>query len=318
MINRLRILKEENRVLFSVSENGIYNITIRNSNGRLIFEKSYWNLESNIEYFILTTHEIDNPDLFITKSYPVVKSRIDYKENKLFIKCDGSHELKFKLYDHNNNQVLHQQQISFNSTEIWYSPPFKLLTVGHLILITENMFGDVVHTNHFNPDYVFCHIPKTGGTSIRKVLRLKQDHRVFDKSKSDKFSFAFVRNPYDRFLSAFFYLSNGGLGNSDYEDGKNYIGDSDIDSFIKYKLKNSLSQQHLRPQHEYIPNGVDFIGKVENMQQDFDRLCVILGIDSIELPYENKTKYNYQLTEDQKEIIYEIYKVDFDKFGYQR
>lgn len=320
MISKFKISNVENRIYFSVSENGFYNVTVRNQNDRLIFERFHWNLESNIEYFIVTTYDIDSPEFIINKSIPVVLSRIDYSQNKIFIRCEGDDELNFKLYDCNGNKLLSTGKFTFNNNEIWHSPSNQLNTIGHVILFIEDKYGQTIHTNNFKPDYIFCHIPKTGGTSIKKVLGIKTGHSVFDKTKSDKFSFTFVRNPYNRFLSAYFYLKEGGLGHQDKLDKEKYIGDSDLDDFIKNKLRNSINQQHFRPQSDYIPNGVDFIGKIENMQEDFDRLCEIIGVNKIELPCENKTSdySRYHLTEEQKEIVYDVYKHDFDKFGYDR
>ena len=66
--------------------------------------------------------------------------------------------------------------------------------------------------------FVFCHIPKTGGRSIAKMVRPLCNRRVGgvhtrmrrllrqEPDLEDYFSFCMVRNPYDRVLSAYRFL----------------------------------------------------------------------------------------------------------------
>ena len=95
-------------------------------------------------------------------------------------------------------------------------------------------------------NFVFIHVPKTGGVSIRKSLfdqdigphTTALDQRIYmGKKKYNDFSvIAFVRNPWDRLVSAFFYLKGGGLGNKNdlllYRTYVQKYGD-DFNSFIK-------------------------------------------------------------------------------------
>ncbi len=63
------------------------------------------------------------------------------------------------------------------------------------------------------PDFIFIHINKTGGSSIEKALKLPFEHLTakekiaevgLDKWQ-DKFTFAFVRNPFDKVCSHYRY-----------------------------------------------------------------------------------------------------------------
>jgi hypothetical protein len=99
-----------------------------------------------------------------------------------------------------------------------------------------------------------------------------------------------------------------------------YIGNSTFTDFVEKKLiKASKNQTHFRPQHYWIPEGADFIGKYENLEQDIYKLFKILKIDTtnLEIPHKNKTEYcKPNISKKHKDIIYNIYKKDFEIFGY--
>ncbi len=320
MITKLKISEKENMIWFEVGKSGLFQVSVKNGDGKLIFERTCWELSPDVNFTINTTSEIKNPEIQINPSVPIITTSIDYVSNKIFINSDEHVELKFRVYDTFNNRIIWRSSHKFNGPRIWHSPVEKLAKIGHLLLVIKDKWDNTIHTEHLNNEqYTFCHIPKTGGTSVKKALNVRTTHKVFDRKNSNCFSFAFVRNPYQRFLSAYFFLINGGLGSKQTIEKEKYIGNSDIDEFIKTKLINSLEQEHLTPQHHFIPDGVDYLGKVETMQEDFNKICEIIGIEPIELPHENTTpKYDFQLTEEQKDVIYEIYKEDFIRFGYEK
>jgi len=74
-------------------------------------------------------------------------------------------------------------------------------------------------------------------------------------------------------------------------------------------------------QSEYIDIDVDFIGRYENLQDDFDYVCGQLNIVSHKLPHYNKsTEHNdweSYYTDELKEIVYNFFKEDFERFDYR-
>ena len=153
---------------------------------------------------------------------------------------------------------------------------------------------------------IFVEVPKTGSTSVRSVIgNPKRPHKsisqikfmVNEKKFESYFKFGFVRNPWDRILSAYFWYKGGGVQNkADKKIGKNLPWR--FKKFIKNYEKfisehdNELSP-HFLPQVQIInnPNELDFIGKFENLEKDFSYVCKELGLDNIKLPHSNKSKH---------------------------
>lgn len=205
-------------------------------------------------------------------------------------------------------------------------------------------------------ELIFCHIPKTGGTSInaafgwtyfcdppphianetegtlRPHLNIGTEHRITDKHLyPDCFVFTFTRNPYDRFISHYNYIKKHGAMFGDMfwspdgldEHKKNLIGETkNISEFLRQKdLGEKMMQLDpvaVVPQHVWLPNGADFIGKLENLDNDFKTLTRILKKD-LDLPHLNVSiKEATELDKEEKQIIYEFYKKDFEIFGYDK
>lgn len=208
---------------------------------------------------------------------------------------------------------------------------------------------------------LFIHIPKTGGTSIEhffgmthpenfRFARWDRDRHDFLKkykhlTESDKiyyepqhypvsilkyliedydqyFKFAFVRNPYTRMLSEYFWQKRHTLRfNFDFNpiDFHNWCL-----SFLTV-----IDSSHKEPQFEFIDNSIDFIGKYENFAHDFNRLLSVLSGKKNEYAvYRNRKLQILNTTgvskdllvgrflSETREIIYKTYKDDFEKFGY--
>ncbi len=186
---------------------------------------------------------------------------------------------------------------------------------------------------------IFIHIPKTAGISISKALFgnrsgghkstrfYKQIFGVF--IFNSYFKFSFVRNPYSRLVSAYNFLMKGGFCKKHKkwveENISNYESFHDfVTMWLNEENINNIS--HFRPQFNYVCDKndkveIDFIGRFENLEEDFQKVCRILDIDT-ELPHINssnttqhwKTFYNNETLK----IVERVYKKDFDIFGYDK
>jgi len=185
---------------------------------------------------------------------------------------------------------------------------------------------------------IFVHVPKTAGKSISHSLfnwilgphmNILKFQLVFPKPTFDRyFKFAFVRNPYDRLVSAFFYLKNSDPNSSDYPWAKaNLSRYDDFETFVTDWVtpQNILTWPHFKPQYRFICDVhdhvlVDFIGRYENLEQDFAIVAQKLQINA-ELQYRNRgqhrrRKYHTYYTEETKNIVAEVYERDFTILEY--
>jgi hypothetical protein len=178
--------------------------------------------------------------------------------------------------------------------------------------------------------FCFIHIERNAGTSIRDALsrtlkiphfksfwylgpmRGKGGQRAIDyinllgrKRYDSYFSFAFVRNPYDRLVSWFSYDN---FGTNTFEEW--------LDYFFKHVKLDQMA--YLADEKREI--AVDFIGKFENLQKDFNKVCDELSIPHIKLPVKNKSKrrpYRKYYTDGTLEFVREKLAEEIDFFDYE-
>jgi chondroitin 4-sulfotransferase 11 len=157
--------------------------------------------------------------------------------------------------------------------------------------------------------FIFIHVPKTGGTSLRTALGMgpapyhitAQKLRQSFPDSATKFSFAFVRNPWDRLVSYVHSMKN----QWERPDRSQQLGG-------------------FRPQVHYIMDDdgkplVDFIGRYENLAEDFHTICVRIGIPTPPLPHLNRSvhrQYRRYYDDDSKRFVAENYAADIERFGY--
>jgi hypothetical protein len=184
---------------------------------------------------------------------------------------------------------------------------------------------------------IYVHMPKAGGNSIEKGLKLrKTGHKPLklfeialpEKDYNSAVIFTFVRDPWSRLASAYYYLKSG---KGSVEDNlwveKNLSEVDDFKSFVKcYVNGNSVYNYiHLIPQIEFLKqwNGVpkaNFIGRLDNIEEDFLDLCKLINRPNLSLPHNNKTekRFNYldEYDEEMIEIVSMAYSEDISFFNF--
>jgi len=129
------------------------------------------------------------------------------------------------------------------------------------------------------------------------------------------FKFAFVRNPYDRYVSTCYFLNrnNNSMDKRPVEMMKEIVK-SDV---LKTKML-------YHPQYSFIVNKdhqlkTDFIGKFEKLDVDFQLLSEHLQFSYAKLNLRNHNAhppYQELYDEELRELVYEYYKKDFTTFDY--
>jgi hypothetical protein len=194
---------------------------------------------------------------------------------------------------------------------------------------------DVMRSNRLNSgnisllrSCIFVHIPKCAGNTIKDCVGgFGQDShskaKEIPKDFFDNFySFSFVRNPWDRCLSAYYYLFKGGARNSqDFIDREEFV--INYPNFYDFLIKGGLdraasNQTHFIPQVRFLEHrSFNFIGKVENIKKDMEIVCKNLKIEC-DLPHFNRSirPSPSSYTPKMADVISRVYQEDIEEFGF--
>ena len=186
---------------------------------------------------------------------------------------------------------------------------------------------------------IFIHIPKCAGSSVNQQLKLKSvgfsghSSASYHSEYKDYFSFTFIRNPYDRIVSAYKYFRKLKSGhrwykrNSIISDAANDMEFNDfvhhINDFMKLMKREEGSFEsgiHFQPFHYFIDQSIDFVGRFENIQQDYAEILSYLKLPVKLLPKTNSTNnlnYRKLYTKESRKIVYDIYQEDIENYSYE-
>lgn len=186
---------------------------------------------------------------------------------------------------------------------------------------------------------IFVHIPKCAGSSINQELNLKSvgfsghSPMSYHSEHSDYLSFTFVRNPYDRIVSAYKYFRKLKKGhrwysrNSIISDAANQMNFKEfvyhIPDFMKLMKREEGSFEsgiHFQPFYYFIDEPIKHIGRFENIQRDFIKIRRSLDLPLKSLPKTNSTNnlnYRELYIEETKNLVYNIYQEDIKKYNYE-
>jgi hypothetical protein len=130
---------------------------------------------------------------------------------------------------------------------------------------------------------------------------------------SGLFKFAFVRNPWDWQVSLYHYV----LAHPENETHAKAIELGSFEAYIRWRAGQVRTQTEiLRDCNGQI--GVDFLGKVEQIEQDFARICERLDL-KLHLPHTNRSDhrpYTEYYTPATRDLVGQLYEIDCRNFGY--
>jgi hypothetical protein len=151
-----------------------------------------------------------------------------------------------------------------------------------------------VYTAPTGEEFIFIRIPKAAGNSVCRALGVRPGlhvplSAVCPRKVESLYSFAVCRCPWDRLVSAFFYLCQGGTRNTTdardrqavlpyLEDFPRFVRDLADDPEQWFKL------QHFRPQLDWVAGkdggaGVSRMLRAERLDDEFPGVLRLLGMD---------------------------------------
>tara|TARA_Y100000034_G_scaffold127228_1_gene179719 strand:- start:447 stop:1004 length:558 start_codon:yes stop_codon:yes gene_type:complete len=171
---------------------------------------------------------------------------------------------------------------------------------------------------------LYLHPPRNGGKSIEDVIFGKKPYRGSSCHKPIKqyikegidinsyYTFMFCRNPWDRAVSLWSWYGRP--------------------PFHKWINRLVSGHNHRTPQIEWIKHknkiiNLDFLGRFENYEEDFNKLCKNLKVD-LKLPHHNTIRaqrkigqfphehYSVYYNDVYRELITKAFKEDIKYFGY--
>ena len=195
---------------------------------------------------------------------------------------------------------------------------------------------------------IFVHVPKNAGTSITKALRqtgeyksppyVSVDHdfemgwkdgevrRVVRAIGSDLwnecFTFAFVRNPWDRLVSGWQFTRQRGKHDLTFAEFVKDLPSLDTAQEPDALERAISTHWHAMPQSDHlVVDGVvavDFVGHVETLDEDWRAISARIGCEGA-IPRANTSdrgEYRAYYTDDLRAIVDDRFRVDAATFGY--
>lgn len=203
--------------------------------------------------------------------------------------------------------------------------------------------------------FLFFHVPKTGGTSIRESLTrfahdplsyginqlgrrlgIKVNHIAWDHRKrrfrtherarvvrrnlpadvfDSLFKFAFVRNPWELLVSQYKFIRKERAHRR-----HSIVKQMSFAEFVPYAHQKRLCQQVDRLVDQRQNLLVDFVGRFETLQQDYHHI-----MDKLELPIRPMLPHNNRTRPDRfrdyyssglREKVRVLWQADIERFGY--
>lgn len=202
-------------------------------------------------------------------------------------------------------------------------------------------------------NFVFIHVGKTGGTNIARALepfshaaepawvdrlplsasrslnpllpfrwrrfrrhttaqaaRRQLPRDFFDRA----FKFAFVRNPWDWILSRYSFI----LRHERHHRHETVKRLGSFEDYLEWEIRRSKRFQHTFLTDRRGRFLVDYVGRFENLREDFGRVCEIIGVSTdLQGPDRSKPRdYRSHYTPTTRDLVARHFSRDIELFGY--
>lgn len=169
--------------------------------------------------------------------------------------------------------------------------------------------------------------PHSNGYNGINKWDIKHTPARFIKNEYDNyFKFCFVRNPWDLVVSTYFWWIQKTKLDIRKIQGKilEKLGFNDFvysfyTDYINEIHHQGLGQTYWITHNDNSSSCIDFVGRFENINNDFLKVCDTLGIIPQKLKHKNKSTHNdyrHYYDNDAQNIIYNKFYVDINNFNY--
>ena len=197
--------------------------------------------------------------------------------------------------------------------------------------------------------FVFVHVQKTAGTSLAQILaphclqpsrsrlnRIASDLRLVDWRRHhfhrhdslrrvqsvlpvavyrNMFKFAFVRNPWSRLVSYYEFI----LRTKDHHRRDKVENLGGFDDFVELFTGNPRRSQWSMLLDRDGKLGLDFVGRMENLDADINSLCQRLDIEAASIPHRKKSgnlAWRDYYTPRSADLVRQRWSAEIEAFGY--
>ena len=201
--------------------------------------------------------------------------------------------------------------------------------------------------------FIFVHVPKCAGRSIRAALqphsrharefwlnrvvarfggrsnviapanhRWLRQHTTFRRAQhylpqpmlESYFKFSFVRNPWDWLVSYYHFVAS----KPDHRRYRQFMSYGSFDNYVRAECARPtfLQKDFLTDKHGSV--AVDFVGRFESLEEDFAHVCRRVGV-SAALGQRNRSvhrDYREYYDRDLKVVVADGFREDIELFGY--
>jgi len=223
-------------------------------------------------------------------------------------------------------------------------PPLKLAFKRILGVRRRRNYHNARINHHL--ELVFIHIPKTAGSSITTALNEHADSAEKLSPKIGKhakawevrfllgeqlwqnyFSFAFVRNPWDLMVSSYHWWLQKAVSMKQYHRHVQRIQKmGDFKTFIRSKYGCRMINERYGNLYDWISDYktgekiVDYVGRVETLQEDWENICERIGIKPAVISRLNtthRTAYREYYDKETREFVARRFHKSIELFGYE-
>lgn len=175
---------------------------------------------------------------------------------------------------------------------------------------------------------VFVHVPKTGGMSVRHACDVvSYEHEPCHRLAGSELSFGFVRNPWDRMVSLFYFLTRV-YPNKNPHEGQKRLRSIGFKCWLLNAVPENGGFPVTLPEGQKLQttsqmwwlDGCDRIGRFENLETDLREIGRDLGFYVRDLPHMNRSprgNYRRYYDDETQAFVAKHFAHEIEQFGYK-